>query len=405
MAEGAPWYGSLSGKLRVVYFDREFATDNKSYRQGALGLEVDYRSDSLWDVLGVDISLYQTRELFSNGGRRNDILGLDNNGHYDSASSKLGQAALRLKMGEHLKIKAGRQKLQTLMLSSATSRAIPNTFSGVRVDGRFGDIDIYAIQVNRWSPRHDDHFESFHTDLGELGDIDYIRIAGGSYSRGPFSVQLEQLTARNYLRKQGLVLGYKKSLGEDHLSLKGGFFTSRDDGNLFLPGAESGDVDTGTADNDAHVYYLDLSWQHNLLTLGAALTWVRDDIWIEDNFSGDHGTTPFPTRSTIGPELTGKNENAWQLRAGYDWSNWLPGLTTSLSHTRGENAENTFDKSLGVADEWFTELDFRWAVPAMKGLSLRWLASDYHSSERGSVAAIKEDDFDHRFYLDYSFQF
>ncbi len=404
-ASDPPLHGSLSGKLRAIYFDRDFETSGKSYQQGALGMELNYRSDNLWDMLGVDLSLYSVQELHSQGARTSDVLGVDNAGRYESALSKLGQAALRLEPGDYLKVKYGRQTLKTLMLTSATSRAIPNMFSGIRLDSTLGDVGLYAVQVNQWSPRHDDQFEAFRTDLSDQGDIDYIRILGASYTRGPFSLQLEQLISRDYLKKTGLVAGYKHPLQDGLVAFTGGFYTSVDDGELFLPGAESGDVDSGTTDNDAEVYYLDLSWRRQALTLGAALTRVRDDVWIEDNYAGDHGTTPMPTHSTIGPDLTGKNEDLWQLRLGYDWSGWLPGLTTTLTHTRGEGAENTFDKSLGVADEWYTELDLQWAIPGVEGLSFRWIAHDYHSDERGKVAVVKEDDFDNRLYLDYLFKF
>lgn len=405
LAADNPWHGSLSGKLRAVYFDRDYETASKSYQQGALGLELNYSSDSLWDVLGVDLSLYQVQELDTQGARTSDVLGVDNGGRYESSISKLGQAALRLDLGDYLKVKYGRQTLKTLMLTTATSRAIPNTFSGIRLDSTLAGIDLYGVQIDKWSPRHDDQFEEFRTDLSDKGDIDYIRILGASYTRGPLSLQLEQLVSRDYLKKTGLVVGYKQPLQDGLMTITGGFYTSKDDGKLFIPGAESGEVDSGTIDNDARVYYLDLNWRRDALTLGAALTRIRDDVWIEDNYAGDHGTTPIPTRATIGPDLTGKNEDLWQVRLGYDWSALLPGLSTTLTHTRGENAENTYDKSLGIADEWYTELDLKWAIPGIKGLSFRWIAHDYHSDERGKVAVVKEDDFDNRLYLDYVFNF
>ncbi|XQF89987.1 OprD family outer membrane porin [Pseudoalteromonas espejiana] len=145
--------------------------------------------------------------------------------------------------------------------------------------------------------------------------------------------------------------------------------------------------------------------EKDIWTLGAAFTKVND-AWIEDNFSGDHGTNPFPTRSLIGADLTNQNEATWQARLGINLKAVAPGLTTKFYYTSGSDAENSaLGKAGGTADEKYWAIDTRYKVAAIKGLSLRWLFLDYTTDETGSVDGAKGDRADHRVYVDYTIKF
>lgn len=400
--------GSVNAKVRGIHFDRDYENDGKDRQQSAMGLELGYSSGYLANLIGFDVTGYHVQELGSSGAASSDILTRTNSGELDDAFSQIGQAYLKLNIADRVSARIGRQAVNTMLLSTSGTRAIPSSYRGISVSGKLADFELYGARVDQWSSRHDDHFEGFRTDITEAGAIDYISVFGAKYQRGNFTAELEQLNSKDYLQKRGLRLGYKFPLGESSLKLSGGYFTSDDDGELFALNAEKGEMDYADGvkpENHARAGYLDAEWQRGNLTLGAAFTAIRDDVWLEDNFSGDHGRNPFPTRSVIAPDLTGKNEDVWQLRAAYDWTEIVPGLSTKLAYTRGDGAENTVDKSLGLADEWYTELDVKWKVPNVKGLSLRWIAHDYRSDETGSVAQVKEDELDNRFYMDYVYKF
>lgn len=400
--------GGFNAKARGIHFDRDYENDSKDRQQSALGLELGYSSGYLADLIGFDVTGYHVQKLSSSGLETNDILTRTSDGELDDAFSKIGQAYLKLNVADRVSAKIGRQVVNTMLLSSSGTRAIPSSYRGVSVSGKLADFELYGVRVDEWSSRHDDHFEGFRTDITDAGAIDYIGVFGAKYQHDNFTAELEQLNSKDYLQKRGLRLGYLLPLGNSSLQLSGGYFTSDDDGELFAVNAEKGEMDYTDGvepENHARAGYLDAEWTRNNLTLGAAFSAIRGDVWLEDNFSGDHGRNPFPTRSVIAPDLAGKNEDVWQLRTAYDWKDLVPGLSTKLAYTQGEGAENTVDKALGVADEWYTELDVKWSVPSVKGLSLRWIAHDYHSDERGSVAQVKEDEFDNRFYVDYVYKF
>lgn len=407
-AEGFWQEGNISTKFRGIHFDREYENESKDRTQSALGIELNYTSPMFGDVLGFDISGYHVQEMSTSGFAANDILTKDNNGEMDEAFSKIGQAYLKLNLDDKVSAKLGRQRVYTMLLSSSGTRAIPSSYRGVTVNGKIDKFEVYGAWVDEWSARHDDTFNGFKTDVSDEGDIDHISVLGVKYKAGNLSLELEQLNSKDYLKKLGLRAKYNIKLENSSLTLSGGAFTSQDDGDLFVVNAEKGDVDyvAGiTPENNAKAYFIDANWKRDKLTLGAAFTTVRGDVWIEDNFAGDHGRNPFPTRAVIAPDLTGKNEKVWQARVAYDWNASIPGLTTKLTYTYGSDAENTVDKALGTADEWYTELDVTWKVPVVKGLSLRWIAHDYHSDETGSVKVVKGDELDNRIYLDYVHKF
>ncbi len=405
-----PTAHQLTLQVRSVHFDRDFETDALDLRQSALGIQLNASSAAWKNIVSVGASAYQIQKLSASGLRRSDLFHVDNHGDYETSSSQLGQAYLNLHFGQSLSARLGRQTLDTLFLDSSGSRAVPSSFQGVSVSAKVAEVALYGVWVDRWSPRHDDSFVPFFTDrvvTGQAGNaaIDYISIIGAEYQHGDFSARLEQVSSHDYLTKQALMLRYHFGPQLSRWTLAGGYLNSRDDGELFVDGAERGEVDAGTDSNHSNVYFATLDWAAEQLSLGMAMTLVRDDVWIEDLYSGDHGTTPLPTRAPSGQDLTGKNANVWQVRASYDWSQVVTGLSTLLLYTHANGAENTYDKALGSADEWYTAMDVTWAVPAVKGLRFRWLCVDYHSDENGRVAEVKEDTLENRLYLDFAYQF
>lgn len=406
---------AINLKTRFVHFDRDYETESNDRAQAAIGLELNYSSGYISDFVGVDISGYHGHKLGASGLERSDILSINNDGEFDDAVSLIGQAYLKFKFGEIVTAKVGRQKAKTMFIGSSSSRALPNTFRGISARADLGDIAFYGAVFDEWSRRHDDHFEGFKTDRSEEGAIDRVSVLGAKYKKDTLTVELESLRSEDYLRKMGVRASYGWSLAENgKIKLSGGYFTSQDDGDLFVTKAESGDLDdedvagsisgVTPSENDGQGYYVDLTWKKGSWLLGTAYA-SFDDIWIEDNFSGDHGTNPFPTRSGVGPDMTNAGETVWQVRVGYDWSSMISGLTTTLKFSSGSDAENSADPSLGSADEQFTELDVKWKLAFVKGMKVRWKLGEYRSDETGRVDGVKSDQFNSRFYIDYTYKF
>lgn len=413
MAAGTDNTYQLKTKSRLVYFDREYENPDNDRTQSAFAITADWSTPMFGDWIGFGVSPYFVEDLHSGGLIRDDVLTVKDGKNQGFAM--LGQAFVTLAPLDNLAIKLGRQTHKSMLLSSSGSRAVPNTFQGLNTQFRVNDnFSIYGAVYDKWSPRSSDSFEGFSTDQSGEGAIDYVSVVGLGYSLDSFRAEVEYLAAKDYLSKLGLRLSNRIVLDNSSLKLTAGLFTSSDNGDLFVTGAEGGDLDDEDApgsvpgvtksDNNGLGAYIEAQWAVNNIELSAAVA-KFDDIWIEDNFSGDHGSNPFPTRSRIGPDVTNTNETAAKLAIKYDWNDLVPGLQTTVAAGHGWDAENSVNASLGSADEDWREIVIDYKVQGIKGLNFKAIWHDYSSDEVGSVDGVKPDQTDIRVYLDYSYAF
>ncbi|WP_230970822.1 OprD family outer membrane porin [Nitrogeniibacter aestuarii] len=401
----------LELKARGIHFDRSFEDSSKDRTQSALGLQLNYESPYLADVIGVGISGYSVTRLGSSGPEATDILSTDSDGDYHDSFGKIGQAFIKVKYQDLLQAKLGRQVYNSMLLFSSTSRAIPASYSGGSgVVTPMKGLSFYGAMFNEWSARADSSFERLRTDRSVDDEIDYVGLIGAKFEQGPVAVNVEYLHAKDYLSKFGLVGSYTFSLAEKSaLKLTAGLHTSRDDGKLFLTGSESDQDDEdkyakgARSDNDGQGVYLQADWNHGALTLGAAVA-KFDGLWIEDNFAGDHGQNPFPTGGVLA-DMTNRDETVWMVRGGYDWKELVNGVKTTVSYKSGSGARNSHVASLGEADEDEVEANVFYAVPAVKGLKVRYRYLKYTADKTGRVDGVKSDGTDHRLYIDYTYRF
>lgn len=445
-AEG--WEGhKLEFVARIVGFDVDFQNTatppvRTAYQQTALGLQLNYESPLFANFIGAGVSAYSVHLLAADGinnasENSTQLLNSGTDGKLEESYQTLGQAYLVLQHENLASLKIGRQLQDSLLLKSATSRAVPDTYSGI--SGRINPSDalkIYVAVYDKWRPRSGADFEKFKTDLSQsatirsrAGDIDYVSILGTTYASGPFSATLEYLNSKDYLTKYGLAGAYAIPLeAKNKLTLSGGYFASQDAGDLFVCGAES-EVDCASTaagqkgtplSNDGKGIFLDADIKLGNVSIGAAVA-KFDGMWIEDNFSvdsatpntnatsayiNDHGTTPFPTSASMGPDLSNNKETLWSVRLGYNWSDYIKGLSTAVKYVKGTGAKNSYDETLGSGSETYSEFDLKYAFPFAKGMSFRYLFMDYDTERTGVVAGLtRRGETNHRLYLDYVYRF
>lgn len=400
------------------------STVTNSYEQAAQGLQLNYKSPYFADWIGFDASLFGVLKLSDSGIPTTSMLEVGANGKLADSNLALAQAAVKMKFGDAAQVNVGRQLQNNLLLKSSTSRAVPDTYSGISGTLKLAqDLKIYGAVLDQWRARSSDNFEKFRTE-STVGPnaIDYISIAGVSYAAGPITVTAEYLNAKDYLAKYGVVGSYTIPLDKNSLKLSGGVFNSRDAGSLFVCGAEKELDCTGTArsSNNATGVYMDIDWKVRNWTLGAAVS-KFDGLWIEDNFAAnaaqtgklnqDHGTNPFPTSSALGPDFANNGETAWSVRAAYNWRNLVPGLSTAFKYVKGTGAQSSNLTNAAVGAESYRELTIRYDVPMVKNLGVTYIHGGYSSSVDNYTAAANIKgmtrsswDLD-RLYIDYSYKF
>lgn len=412
LIDQARW--QLSTRMAII--DRKFVDTPAADRQQAgLGLILDYHSGNLPGGVAVRVAGYHLQKIWADGRKTADLLSADNSGNLDSWYSQIGEASLEWRWPGGFFWQIGRQRASSLQLQSSGQRALPDTYEGLSGQYQGQRIQFYGSWFNRWSPRNDNNFRSLGTDLSASA-IDHLSILGFSFQHENIKLESEWLASSGYLKKYGLRGSYRWLLADatttnQTVKLSGGYFVSVGHGRAFLVGAEADELDDedGAAAGIPGRHRGEGGYLQAELENGPwRLTLVRSgfgNAWLEDNFAGDHGTNPFPTRSILYPDLTNTNEIAWQLALGYVWSGRLSGLSITTAHTRGTGAENSVDPRFGTGDESYRELLVAYRPPAIGGLSLQWRYQDYRGDIEGAVDGIKNDLKEHRIFLDYSHRF
>lgn len=397
------------------------------YSQSALGLQANYRSPYFNDLIGFDASLYAVQRLSDSGTPTTNLVEVNNSGKLEKGYTTLGQASVKLKLGNIGDVRLGRQVVNHLMLKSTATRAVPDTYSGVSSEFRpLANTKIYVAQYDRWRARSGESFEKFRTESTAAGvpnQISYLRVIGGTYQNGPYALAAEQLDAKDYLSKLGIVGSYTLDLSKTNtVKLSVGMFQSKDAGNLFRCGAER-EMDctgTGRIANNASAKFLDADWKRNDLTVGAAIA-KFNGFWIEDNFAAnslrtgslnqDHGTNPLPTGAALGPDFSNNNEGAWSARVAYDWKTWVPGLKTAYKYVKGTGAKSSNTNNTASGKEKYEEIVLTYALPFVKGTSVSYYRYKYSSSTENYTAAnnikgMPRTAWDQsRLYVDYAYKF
>lgn len=425
----------LELKARAVYWNDDSTvyptTSNRkptpvNYEQSAVGVQLNYESPYWGTFIGVDASAYGVVKLGDSGTPTTNLVDLGNNGQLHDSYLTAGQALIKLKYQDFVQVKIGRQFQSSLLLKSTNTRAVPDTYSGASGSVKpIAGLTIYGAVYDQWRARSTGDFEKFTTEATAAripNAIDYISIFGASYADGPLAVTAEFLNSKSYLSKFGLVAAYTIPFNQNSLKLSSGLFTSSDAGSLFVCSAEKELDCTGTSrlKNDGMGIYLDAEWKVSNFTLGAAVA-KFDGFWIEDNFAAsgakngslnqDHGTNPFPTAAALGPDLSNKDEAVASARIGYDWKDYVPGLKTAFKYSRGTGAKSSNLSNSAIGSENYREFDLQYAIPFVKNLSARYTYMNYDSHvENGSTTATikgmpRQEWEQHRFYIDYSYQF
>ncbi|MBS0347611.1 MAG: OprD family outer membrane porin [Proteobacteria bacterium] len=396
------------------------------YDQTALGVQVNYRSPFYLNFIGVDASYYGVAKLGDSGVPTSNILDVGNNGKLADQFGTLAVAAVKMKFGETAGLKLGRQLQDSLLLKSTSTRAVPDTYSGISAFVKhLPGLVAYAAAYDQWRSRSSGDFVRFRTETtaaGVANRIDYIAVLGATYKQGPFTLTGEYLNAKDYLSKLGLVGAYSIPLQASNLKLSGGILASRDAGSLFVCGAEREMDCTGTKriQNDGKGVFVDAEWKRGNFTLGGAVA-KFDGFWIEDNFAvnatkagaltQDHGTNPFPTSSLLGPDLTNNGETVGSIRLGYDWKDYVRGLSTAFKYAHGSGAKSSNLSNTALGSESYRQLDVAYALPYLKGLAARYIYLNYDSHiDNGSPSATikgmpRQDWIQQRFYIDYTYRF
>ncbi|MDY6891078.1 MAG: OprD family outer membrane porin [Pseudomonadota bacterium] len=366
---------SLNIDLRTFYFNRDFrqgsAEDSVAASQA---LRVDYASPYVNGLIGFDASLFGAVKLDGRGGDENSGV-LKADGDDTEGYATLGQAFLKLKLGEATELRAGRMVLATPLLYDDDARSTPSSTQAIKLDTRLGGVDLYAIYSDRAANMAETSFKKYQAN-GEEYEL-YLLGGGYSFDNG-LSLQAAHGVADDYLRQTYLNASYPFQLGNgDSLLLDAHYYYATDDGDLY------------GRDYQSSLFNLAGSYATGDLTLTLSYQSVGGDDGYDYSWDGfEHDNNVLMTWNSVQYlDFNSDDEQSLQLRADYEVAA-VPGLSLMGRHTEGWDIDTATHSD---AEERETNLEAQYAFQrgALEGLSLRARIAHIESEQFDNVDEIR----------------
>ncbi|MGY0217759.1 OprD family outer membrane porin [Endozoicomonadaceae bacterium StTr2] len=415
----------LDLKLRNAYFNNDGKHVQKGQtkrrvRQWGQGIQLDYTSGYMWDVLGFDVSWYSGLKLDGGKGNTNtDLLYKTDSGKMQDYS-KIGVANIKARFGDddvNMLIRGGRLTQDNPIMASSGSRLTPSSFEGGSVEADFYGYDVYYSYLTKQSERNKNGFEKFVSKKkdasGKEMELCDVKILGfkHEFDMG-LGFEFAYGEAKDYKKRSSNEVYYVHEF-EPGVSLK------LDGQYHWMEGNTKKKYDLGYAsfgkpedqakyakgkNYESRLYNLNAELVYQQLTAAVSYTQTKDGFFDYYMHNQDHGTGTFWTSRTIS-DFNHENEKVWQASVAYDFMQYLPGFKAALTYTHGEDAYNRPTKK-DDGKEWERDvvLSYDFQQPALKGLAFSYEYSVYRNNNNGSTQKALEGNSrdDHRVYLDYT---
>ncbi|HKS13639.1 MAG TPA: OprD family porin [Pseudomonas sp.] len=334
-AEGFIEGSSLNLNARNYYLNRnQRDRGNADAREWGQGFIAKFSSGYTPGVVGFGIDAHAMLGLKLDGGGGHagtSILpvSFDENGDRDKApgSFSTAGAAIKLKAFD-TELKAGDLFLSNPVIAGGESRMLPQTFRGVSLTNNSIDgLMLEAGQASFTKPYNQSghrRIDTFYGSLPEGSKSRHLNWAGGVWNASPsivtslYASELEDIWNQYYFD-----FSYTHVVNEQ-LSLTPAlhFYHTQDTGQALL----------GKIDNNTYSFSLTANAGYH--SVSAAYQRVNGNTPFDYINQGD---SVFLDNSRMYSDFNGPNERSWKLEYGYDFAGFgVPGLTSSLSYSRGE---------------------------------------------------------------------
>ena len=351
-------------KLRTYYFNRDkiAQADSKALSQG---VRLDFKSGYINNVIGFDASLFSAVKLAGEAGHGGTGL-LRSDGDSQRSYTKLGQAYIKVKLGEHSQINAGRMVLNTPLLNDSDSRSTPSSTQAIVAKTNIMGVNLYAISSNRSSSKTNQSFESYTDANGE----DYeVNVIGGDYKfSSGLRLKLAHAQAVDIVPQSYLNLSFPYTISNKvSVNFDLHYYSAESDGKAL------GHV---ASDYASDLYNLAAQLSFDTSKLALSYQQVSGDSY-QLGWGGDDETGFKTWNSVQRLDFNREEERSWQLRFDHEFKG-IQGLSFMTRYTHGDNIKRT---QPGDGSEWERNIELKYAFADTKGLSLHWRNSTVRSSE------------------------
>ena len=358
---------TYGAQLRSMYFFRDQFSPAIS-EAWAIGGSAWVRSGYLGERVRFGATLYTSQPLYAPSDRDGTLMLAPGQEGY----TVLGQAYAEVKLTERIFAALGRKLYDTPYIGAFDVRMTPKTFEGVTVYGKAGGAEsapewrFGGGYITKIKELNSDEFVWMSRDAGASVDRG-VYLAGANYARGNFS-----LGAIEYYSEDIINIFYTeaKVALPSKLSFAGQFTDQRSTGDNLLTGSSFSTNQWGVR--------ADLGLGAATFTVGYTDTASGADI--RNPWSGHPGYTSVQVQNFFRA-----NETAVLLKAAYDFSERVPGLSAYALVVRGDNvAAPQFNET-----EYDFDLQWKPKEGAWKGSS--WRLRYAHIDQRGGGGATIDD--------------
>ncbi|MBA4502737.1 OprD family outer membrane porin [Marinobacterium marinum] len=347
---------SLNINLRTLYFNRDFHNGAEDRVAASQAIRVDYVSPYYNNLIGFDASVFGALKL--DGRKADEQIGmLKADGSHTDSYAKLGQAFVKVKLGDSAMLRAGRMVLATPLLQDDDSRSTPSSTQAVKLDANLGGADLYALYSDRAVSMSGTKFNKYSAN-GE--DYDLYLLGGGYTFANGMSVHLAHGVADDYMRQTYVNAAYPIKLANgDSLLIDAHYYDGSDDGALY------------GSDYDSSLFNLAGRYTTGDLALTLSYQKVGGDDGYDyswDGFKNDNNVL-MTWNSVQVLDFNNADEESVQVRADYSVSA-VPGLSLMARHTEGWDIDGALDDDLKESE---TDLEAQYVFQAgsLEGLALR----------------------------------
>ena len=411
----------LDLKLRNAYFNSDGkhtpeGIEKRRIRQWGQGIQLDYKSGYMWDVLGFDVSYFGGFKL--DGGKGNtgidgksgtDVLWQTESGQLQDYN-KIGVANVKARFGDddvNAMVRGGRMLQDNPIMSSSSSRLTPSSFEGTGVDADIYGFDVYYSYLTKQSIRNKNSFEKFENGNGE--QIDNIQVVGFNYEFDMgLGFEFAYGQSKDY-KDRGMAEAYYVYDFQPGVALKldgqyhwveGKTKKLYDHPYAGLSSPENIEKYGNDKNYESSLYNLNIELVYHQLTAAISYTQVKDAYFDYYMDSHDHGTATFWTSREIS-DFNHEDEKVWQGSLIYDFAQCIPGFQAAITYTKGTDAYNVTTNKKD-AKEWERDivLSYDFQQESLKGLSVSYQYNVWRNNDYYAFDGSKGRD-DHKVYLDY----
>ena len=381
--------------------DKAKDTDKTFRDEWVHGVIADFDTGYINDVLGVVMTAGFAEAIDAKDGINYTSVAISGSGADREANGVAGVQQLYLKakytLGEvDLRGDFGIKKRDYSLTGNSGSRLLAASSDGFDFSATYKDLTVYGARITGASNRNASTLSEDLTVNGGVDKLDYIQVLGADYELAGIGFNVEQMDAKDYLKKHFAMVDYTYDLGNE-MSLYGDarYAQAKDNGNLKADNADGSNYKSS---------WINLNLKLNVGNAYAAIGYneTNDNDWIADNAEqGNNGV--FNSTLSQWADYSLGGEKAYVFMAGYNFADLgLPGLTISGHYAEGDGADtytNDFERS-----EWGTSVSYAFGGQ-LDGLAVRWAHWDYDmkGTKVGETAQKKVNEVEDRIYLTYTY--